>query len=103
MRTRQRERLSQLLYDPLARWVRRGVEVENAPAAVFDYKEAIKHTKRQCRNGKEVKRRDHFAMVAEESQPALGFALIVVTLQPVQISGYGRLGNLEPQLVQFAM
>jgi hypothetical protein len=40
MRTRQRERLPQLLYDPLARWVRRGVEVENAPAAVFDYKEA---------------------------------------------------------------
>ena len=49
MRTRQRERLPQLLYDPLARWMRRRVEVENALAAVFDYKEAIKHTKRFAR------------------------------------------------------
>jgi len=32
MRTRERERLSQLLYDPLASRVRRSVEVENAPA-----------------------------------------------------------------------
>src|SRR3982074_3680857 len=103
MRTRQRERLSQLVYDPLARWVRRGVEVENSSAAVFDHKEAIKHTERQCWNGKEVKSRDDFAMVVEEGRPALGFALIVVTLQSMQISGYGRLRNLESQLEQFPM
>ena len=76
--------------------MRRGVEVENAPAAVFDYKEAIKHTKRQRWDGKEVKRCDHFAMVVEEGYPASRFALIVMTLQPIQISGYGRLRNLNP-------
>lgn len=42
-------------------------------------------------------------MVVEEGQPALGFTLVVVTLQPMQISGYGRLRNLEAQLEQFAM
>src|SRR5712675_700541 len=80
MRTRERERLSQLLYDPLASRVRRSVEVENAPAAVFDYKKTIKHTKRQCWNSKEVKRRDHLAMIVEEGRPAFRFALIMVTL-----------------------
>src|ERR1700730_7232050 len=103
MRTRQRERLSQLLYDPLARWVRRGVEVENSSAAVFDHKEAIKHTERQCWNGKEVKSRDDFAMVFEEGQPALRFTLIGVGLKPTKVSGYGRLRDIEPKLEQFAM
>jgi hypothetical protein len=53
--------------DPFARWVCRRAEVENAPAPVFDYKEAIKYTKSQCWNGKEVKRGDHFAVVVQES------------------------------------
>src|SRR5580658_62876 len=75
--TGQRKRLSQLLYDPLARRVRRYVEVHNATAAVLDHKQAIEHTKRQCGNGKEVKRRDHFAMVVEECCPALRFAPVI--------------------------
>src|SRR6266567_4056034 len=100
VKTGQRESFAQLLYDPLARRMLRNVEVENAPAAVFDYKETIKHTKRQGWNSKEVKRRNHLSMIVQEGRPALRFALIVVTLQPTQISGYSRLGNLEPQ---FAM
>ncbi len=45
--TGQGERLSQLLYDPLARRVRRGVEVHNTAAAVLNYKQAIKYPKGQ--------------------------------------------------------
>ena len=48
--TGQGERLSQLLYDPLARRVRRGVEVQNTAAAVLYYKQAIEHAKSQCGN-----------------------------------------------------
>ena len=64
--TGQRERLSQLLYDPLARRVRRGVEVQNTAAAVLNYKQAIQHAKSQCGDSKEIKRRDHLAMVVQE-------------------------------------
>jgi len=84
--TGQGERLSQLLYDPLARRVRRGVEVQNTAAAVLNYKQAIEHAKSQCGNSKEIKPRDHLAMVVQEGRPALRFALIVVTLQATQIS-----------------
>jgi hypothetical protein len=65
---------------------------------VFDHKEAIKHTDSQSENGKEVKRCGHFATVIEEGQPALCFSPTVVPLKPMQIPGYGRLRNLEPQL-----
>ena len=82
--------------------MRRDVEVENAAAVVFDHKEAIKHAKPQCGNGKEVKCRHHLPMVVEEGQPALRLASIVVTLQLTEISRYGGLGNLEPQLEQSA-
>jgi hypothetical protein len=75
-----------LLYDLLARWVRRGVEVHNTAAAVLNYNQAIQHAKSQRGNSKEIKRRDHLAMVVEEGRPALRFALIVVTLQATQIS-----------------
>jgi hypothetical protein len=103
LRTGQLERLAQLLYDPFARRVRGGAEVQNAAAAVLNYKQAIEYAKSQCGDSKEIKCRDHFAMVVEEGRPALRFARIVVTLQAVQISRYGRLGNLEAQLEQFAM
>ena len=64
--TGQGERLSQLLYDPLARRVRRGVEVQNTAAAVLNHKQAIEHAKSQRGNSKEIKRRDHLAMVVQE-------------------------------------
>jgi len=50
--TGQGERLSQLLYDPLARRVRGGVEVHNTAVAVLNYKQTIEHTKSQCRDSK---------------------------------------------------
>jgi len=39
--TGQRKRLSQLLYDPFARRMRRDVQVENAASAAFDHQGAI--------------------------------------------------------------
>src|SRR5262249_21702657 len=52
---------------------------------------------------KEVECGNHFTVIVEEGQPALGFALVVVRPEPLQISGYGRLGNFQPQLEQFAV
>ena len=84
--TGQGERLSQLLYDPPARRMRRGVEVQNTATAVLNYKKAIEHAKSQCGNSKEIKPRDHLAMVVEEGRPALRLALMVVTPQHTQTS-----------------
>src|ERR1700693_2330257 len=66
----QRKRLSQLLYDPLARRMCRDAEVQNAAAAVQNHEQATEYAERECGNGKEVKGRDHLAMVAEEGPSA---------------------------------
>ena len=92
----QRKRLSQLLYDPLARRMCRDAEVQNAAAAVLNHEQAIEYAERECGNGKEVKGRDHLAMVAEEGRPALRLTFTVVTLQATQISRYGRLVISNP-------
>src|ERR1700730_3285922 len=52
------------------------VEVHNTAAAMLNYKQAIEHAESQCGNSKEIKRRDHLAMVVQEGRPALRFALI---------------------------
>jgi len=40
--------------------------VQNTAAAVLNYKQAIQHAKSQCGDSKEIKRRDHLAMVVQE-------------------------------------
>ena len=59
----------------------RAVEMEKVPPPMFDDKEAIECLKRQCRNGKEVEGDYHFAMVVQEREPALGFALVRSALE----------------------
>jgi len=58
---------------------------------MLDDKEAIEHAERYGWNGEEVEGSDHFAMIVQKGRPALRFGLAVATLQPLQISGYGRL------------
>jgi hypothetical protein len=42
----KRQRLSELLYNPLARRMRGGVEVENAAPMMLDDEEAVQHTRK---------------------------------------------------------
>jgi hypothetical protein len=44
--TGKRQSFAQLLYDPIACRICRGIEVQDLPPRMFDYKEAIKHAKR---------------------------------------------------------
>jgi hypothetical protein len=76
----KRQRLAQLLYDPVAGRMLRDIEVQDPSATVLDDKEAVECAKRQARNREEVERGDYLAVVVEEGQPALRSALITTTV-----------------------
>ena len=68
------------------------IEVQNASATVFDDEKAIEYLKRQRSDGGEVECGDDLAMVVQECQPPFGFALVISTPEPLQISrnrGFG--------------
>ena len=71
---------------------------------MFDDNEAaVECLKCQCRNGKEVEGRYHFAMVVQECQPALDFALVPSELERFEIAGDGRFGNSGSELEQLVV
>ena len=70
---------------------------------MFDDKEAVESLKRQCWNCKEVEGGDHFAMVVQERQPALGFAVALSVVELFEIAGDRRFGDLEVELEQLAV
>ena len=69
----KRERFSQLLDDPPARWMLGDVEVQDASTAMADDEEAIEHAKGDCGHGEEVHGRNRLPMVSEEGEPTLGW------------------------------
>jgi len=99
----KRQCLPELLDDPLASWMCRAVEMKKASPAMFDDKEAVESLKRQCWNCKKVEGGNHFAMVVQEHQPALGFTVVLSALDPFEIAGDGRFGDLESELEQLAV
>ena len=70
---------------------------------MFDDKEAVEGLKRKCGNGKEVKGGYHFAMVVQEREPALDFAVVPSALELFEIAGDCRFGDLEAELEQLAV
>jgi hypothetical protein len=60
------ESLSQLLRDPLAGGMFRGIEVQDSPPAVADHEEAVQDAESRCRHREEVHRRNGFAMVLKK-------------------------------------
>jgi len=70
---------------------------------MFDDKEAVESLKRQCWNCKKVEGGNHFAMVVQEHQPALGFTVVLSALDPFEIAGDGRFGYFEAELKQLAV
>ena len=99
----KRKSLAQLLHDPIARRLRRDIEVQDLPSIVRDDKKAVEGAKRQARNGEQVKRGDDLTVVVEEGQPLHGLALVRMTLQLLKIARHGGFGNRESELEQFAV
>lgn len=87
------EGFSQLLRDPLAGGMFRGVEVEDSPPAVADQEEAVQNPEGGGRNGKEVHGGDRLAMVVQEEQPAL--PCIPPTVHSGEIPRDGTFGNVK--------
>ena len=92
---------SQLLHDPIGRWMRRNVEVENPAALVLDDEETVQHSKSGSRHGEEVEGDDGLAMVAKKRKPFLG--RITAALEAPQITRDGPFGEHEAELLQLAM
>jgi len=82
----KRQCLPELLDDPLASWMCRAVEMEKASSAMFDDKEAVECSKREWHR-KEVEGGDCFAMVVQERQPALCFAVALSVGKVFEVSG----------------
>jgi hypothetical protein len=77
--TGKRQSLPQLLDDPIAGRMRRGVEMQNSPPIMLDDKEAIEYAERYGWNREEVECGDHFAVIAEEGQPTFRLAFMIMT------------------------
>src|SRR6266853_1670476 len=77
------------------------VEMQNASAVMGDDKEAVQDYKGNGGNGKEVHRRNGFAVVVQESLPALRrFRILRCPAHPAR---NGSLGEIEAEFKQFAM
>ena len=81
----------------------RNVEMQNAPAGMFDNEEAVQGTEIQVGNGEEVERGNRFAMIIQKSQPLTGLVLLWDALQTLQIARHGRLGDAETEQEQLPM
>src|SRR5215475_8885836 len=68
---RFRKRFAQLLDNPLCSRMPGDIEVEDLAAAMPDHKEAIDQLESDCRDREEIERRDHFAVILQESKPSL--------------------------------
>ena len=49
VRSRLGQGFAQLLHDPIGRWMRRGIEVQDSAAAVLDDEETVQHAERRKR------------------------------------------------------
>ena len=95
------EGLAELLDDPFRSRVSNHAEVQNFPASVFNDEEAVQHLEGHRGYGEEVERSDHLPVIPEEGQPS--FAGITAAPNTLQIPGYGSLGDIEAQFLEFSM
>ena len=75
----------------------RNVEVQNAPAGMFNNEEAVQRAEIKVGNGEEVERGNYFTMVVQKSVPLAGSACVRNPLQPLQIARHGRFGDVETE------
>ena len=77
------------------------VEVQNPPAPVFDYEEAVEQLKSHSRHGEKVDSHDHLAVILKEGQPP--FFRVATALHPSKIARYGPFRHGEADLLKFAV
>ena len=75
----------------------RNVEVQNAPAGIFDDEEAVQGAEIKVGNGEEVERSNRITMVVQKSVPLAGFVSVWNPLQLLQVARYGRFGDVETE------
>ena len=71
----ERQRLSELLHNPLACRVRGRVEVENAAPIVLDEEEAVQHPETQRGHSKEIEGAHHLAVILDDPSQRWALAL----------------------------
>src|SRR6185369_10802904 len=81
--------------------MRRDIEMQNPAASVLNDEEAVQHTERRGRHGKEVEGNDRLTVVVKKGQPFLG--RITPATDSPQVARDGPLGEHEAELLQFAM
>lgn len=101
--TWQRQRLPQLLDNPVAGWMCRRIEMENPAPLMLDDEEAVEHAEGQCRNREEVECGYHLTVVVQEGQPPLRLLVVGGSLQTLQITRDSRLRDAKAELQQFAV
>ena len=95
------KRLAQLLHNPLARGVLRGIEMKDPPPVVFDHEKAVQHAKGHGRDGEEVQRGDSFPMIPQKDEPPLSG--ICLANSTSQVPRDGAFGNLKPEFEQLTV
>ena len=83
--------------DPITCGMERNVEMQNAPAIMFNREETVQAAETKVRNREKVECGNRRAMVVQESEPLAGFALVRNALQSLQIARHDRFGDLEAQ------
>lgn len=97
----QGERLAQLLNDPSARRMLRDIYVQDASTIVADDEEAVEHAEPDRWHIEEIHRRNRFAMISQEGQPALG--PVRISRRSFHPTGDGSLGKFKTEHEEFTM
>jgi hypothetical protein len=87
-------RFAQLLHDPIGRWMRRDIEVQNPAASVLDDEDTVQHTEGRGRHGEEIEGDDGLTVVVKKCKPFLG--RINPAVNAPQVARDGPLGDHEP-------
>src|SRR5258708_1029559 len=91
-----RKSLAQLLRDPEAGRVPGDIAVQDPPAIMSDHEKAIEDSESERRSGKEVHRRNDFAVIFQEGRPAAcWFPILRSSSHP---AGDCTLRDVEPEL-----
>jgi len=96
-----RKRGTQLLDNPIRRWVPRDIEVQDLTPGVLDHEEAVQQLKGDRRNREEVEGDNRFSVILQKRQPL--FPRIAPTSDAPQIAGDRAFGNDKAEFLQLTM
>ena len=95
------ECFSQLLYNPGSRRMSSDLPMQDSPPVMRDNKEAVQHTKCQCRHGEESHRSDGFSMIAQKGSPS--FCRLGISRRFAHPAQHRSFRDFESEHLQFAV